>query len=105
MTRDHVDMSEIKKETSLGNRINFAQLMTMLVQAAVLVWGASALNTTVNNQQKQIEQLNAQFSTLATAQQNSQNSLDSRVSKIEGIMTYQTKVLDNINDAVMRRQK
>ena len=98
MDRD-VEM-DLQRETHLGNKINFAQLLALIFQGAVLVWGASALNSAVQNQQKQIDTLAIQM----TASTAAQSSLDSKMSKMEGTINYQTKVLDNINDMVMRKK-
>lgn len=87
-------MDTLERAWHLDRKVTLGLILAILLNAGSSVWWAASLNAQVLNQRKELDAHTSQLSQLGV----SQAGVGERLAKIEAGITYQTKVLDRMED-------
>lgn len=91
---DEKIMEQIQREWHLDRKVTLGLILAILLNAGSSVWWAASLNAQVLTQRKELDTHSAQIAQI----NNDRAEFGERLAKIEAGITYQTKVLDRVED-------
>lgn len=96
---DEKIMDTLQREWHLDRKVTLGLILAILLNAGSSVWWAASLNAQVLNQRKEIDTHTAQIAQVTGANA----GFGERLAKIEAGITYQTKVLDRMEDKLKEK--
>lgn len=87
-------MQQIQDNWHLDRKVTLGLILAILINSGSSVWWAASLNEQVLNHRKELDTHTAQISHMINAQAGN----GERLAKIEAGITYQTKILDKMDD-------